>query len=114
MGMKKDIKDIISSLGLISDEMTIWACRDGVAQGMGFIIYNHCGIETLREAFKGVAKVYALRESDELDGDPASIENQEVMVNFFGYFVTDSDLDWIFASKSHRQVWTWDYDPWEE
>ena len=111
--MKQDIKNIITKLDLLSDEMTIWACRDGVAQAMGFIIYNHCGIDTLREAFKGVANVYALRESDDLDGDPATIENEEVMVNFFGYFVTDSDLDWIFKNEAYREVWTWDYDPWE-
>ena len=111
--MKQDIKNIITKLNLLSDEMTIWACRDGVAQAMGFIIYNHCGIDTLREAFKGVAKVYALRESDDLEGDPATIENEEVMVNFFGYFVTDSDLGWIFKNETYREVYTWDYDPWE-
>ena len=112
--MKKDIEKVIADLGVMADEMTIWACRDGVAQGMGYIIYDHCGLEKLRKAFEGVAKVYALRESDDLDGDPATIENQEVMVNFFGYFVTDSDLDWIFTERNFREVWTWDYDPWEE
>lgn len=109
--MKKDIKNIISSLGLLSDEMTIWACRDGVVMAKGYVIYNHCGIEKLNEDFKNIASVYALRETDDLDGDIATIENQEVMANFFGYFVTDSDLDWIFASKDYREVWAWDFDP---
>ena len=111
--MKADIQKTIKDCGFLADEMTIWACRDGVAKASGFIIYNHLGLDALRRVFFPDAKVYALREDDELNCEPATIENDEVMVNFFGYFVTEENLDWIFESKNHREVYSWDYDPWE-
>ena len=71
----------------------------------------HKGLGNVRKDFKDV-KVYALRESDELNGDTATIENMEVVVNFFGYFLTESDLDWAFANIDYQPIYDWDYDPW--
>jgi hypothetical protein len=97
---------------LIADEMTIWAGSEGTAEASGFIVYNHIGIDKLRNIVGKPFKVYAFRESDELDGDPATIENQEVYVNFFGYFVTETDLDWLFKEREYVEMYSWDYDPW--
>lgn len=114
--MKKDIENAISNNNLMADQMTIWVGNEGnCGKAEGYIIYDHCGIDNVREILPSDKfKVYAFRETDDLDGDPATIENQEVMVNFFGYFVTETDLDWIFTEKYFREVWDWDYDPWEE
>lgn len=107
------IHNVIEKLGYLADPMTIWIGRDAsVGKVNGYIIYDHKGIDNVREEFKGF-KVYALRESDELNGDPATIENTEVVVNFFGYFITDSDLDWAYAKTDWHEVWNWDYDPWD-
>jgi hypothetical protein len=101
---------------LMADPMFIEVGHEGcVGQAQGFIIYNHIGLENIREMLCGdVFHAYALRESDELNCDPATIENQEVVVNFFGYFISEEDFDWAFANKPYQEVWYWNYDPWED
>lgn len=101
---------------LLADPMSIWVGNEGCCgKAKGFIIYNHQpGLEALREMLCGDDfKLYALRENDELNGDPATIENKEVVVNFFGYFITETDFDWCFEERDWQELYTWDYDPWE-
>ena len=106
------IHNVIEKLGYIGDPMTIWAGRDGsVGEAKGYIIYNHHGIDNIRKAFKDF-KVYAIREDDYGNCDPASIEINEVVVNFFGYFITEEDLDWAFKETDWHEIYDWDYDPW--
>lgn len=110
--MNKTLAKVFEMNGWIADEMTIWVGNDAsCGKANGYIIYNHDGINTIRKALPNF-KVYTLRESDDLDGNPASIENKEVMVNFFGYFITQTDLDYAFTNKDWQEVWDWDYDPW--
>lgn len=97
---------------ILADEMNIWVGSEGMTAASGFIVYNHMGIENLRDLVGEPFKVYAFREDDDLDGDPATIENKEVVVNFFGYFVTEEDLDWLFKERDYVEMYTWDYDPW--
>ena len=99
---------------LMADPMTIWVGNEGCCgKAEGFIIYNHIGLDNIREMLcEDVFKVYALRETDDLDGDPATIENKEVTVNFFGYFVTEDDLDWMFKARNFVEMYSWSYDPW--
>ena len=107
------IHNVIEKLGYGADPMTIWVGRDAsVGEAKGYIIYDHKGLGNIRKDFKDF-KVYALRESDELNGDPATIENMEVVVNFFGYFITEEDLDWAFAKTDFQPIYDWDYDPWD-
>jgi hypothetical protein len=103
----------IEANNLMADHMHIWVGNEGACgDAKGFIIYNHIGIDNIREMLcEGTFKVYALRESDELDGDPATIENNEVMVNFFGYFITETDFDWCFKERDWQPLFSWDYDP---
>lgn len=97
---------------LIADEMDIWAGSEGTEHATGFLVQNHIGIDNLRNIVGEPFKVYALREDDDLSGDPATIENKEVTVNFFGYFVTEDDLDWMFKERDFVEMYSWSYDPW--
>lgn len=102
------------SIGFLADPMTIWVGNEACCgKASGFIVYNHDGIDNIRQRVGDGLKVYALREDDDLNGDPATIENKEVVVNFFGYFVTETDLDWCFKGREWQPVYDWDYDPWE-
>ena len=90
-------------LGFLADPMTIWVGNENCCgKANGFIIYDHDGIENVRQRVGGNLKVYALRECDTLNGQPAAI----------GYFVTETDLDWCFKEIDYQPVYTWDYDPW--
>ena len=98
--------------GYLNDEMSIWIGNEGAAgNAEGYFIYDHCGIDKLREELPD-CKVYAFRHSDYDDANPATLEINEVVVNFFGYFVTDTDLDTAFAHKDWQEVYDWDYDTW--
>lgn len=100
-------------LGFLADPMTIWIGNEACCEkANGFIIYNHDGIENVRQRVGDKLKVYAFRECDDLNCEPATIENHEVVVNFFGYFITEADLDWCFKEIDYQPVYTWDYDPW--
>ena len=92
--------------------MTVWLGNDScVASGVkAFTIYNHIGLENVREMVGPEFKVYAVRENDDLDGNPATLENHEVMVNFFCYLVVEEDLDWAFANQDWIPFYDWSYD----
>ena len=117
--MNKLLETLRKTDGLLADPMTLWVGSDACCgKANGVIVYNHSGLGYIRGICKDETihpsglKVYALRESDELDGNPATLENGEVVVNFFGYFVTETDLDWAFANREFQPVYDWDYDPW--
>ena len=103
----------IEANGFIADPMTVWVGDEGCCgKASGFLIANHIGLDQIRQLLCGdTFKVYAIRESDELNCEPATIENREVMVNFFGYFITETDLDWCFRCCDWQEVYNWDYDP---
>lgn len=106
----------IEANNYLADEMTIWVGREaGVGKAEGYVIYDHRGIDKVRDDLCGdVFKIYAIREDDYGNCDPASIENHEVVVNFFGYFITEEDLDWAFKETDWQEVYDWDYDPWNK
>lgn len=115
MSIKKffDEEKRIESMGFFPQPMTLWIGSEACCgKASGFLIDNHVGIENVRKAFPEY-KVYAVRESDELNCEPATIENKEVIVNFFGYFITKTDLDWCFKGKDWQETYSWDYDPFE-
>lgn len=97
---------------IIADEMNVWLGSEGTEQSAGYLVLDHIGIDKLRDIVGEPFKVYAFRGDDDLSDMPATIENKEVVVNFFGYFVTEDDLDWMFKGQDYVEVWTWDYDPW--
>lgn len=97
---------------LIADEIEIWAGSEGTEHAVGFLVHNHIGIGNLRDIVGEPFKVYAFREDDDPSGIPATIENKEVTVNFFGYFVTEDDLDWMFKARDFVEMYSWSYDPW--
>lgn len=105
----------LSEGGFHADPMTIWVGNDACCgKASGYLVWEHIGIEQLREYVGKGYKVYSLRESDELNCEPATLELNEVRVNFFGYFVSDTDFDWCFKERDYQPLWTWDYDPWAD
>lgn len=76
----------------------------------GFIFENHIGIDAVKEiAGKGLY-VYAMRHGDDWC-EPADIENREVVVNFYAYFVTDQPLDDLFAEdRDWHEIYDWTMD----
>ena len=97
---------------LLMQPMTIWLGNEGcVAAGLkAFTIDNHIGLERAREIAGPDLKVYAVRENDELNGEPATLENNEVVVNFFCYLVVEEDLDWAFKEQKWVPFYDWTYD----
>ena len=69
--------------------------RDEATGVKGFIFENHIGIQNVKDFAGEGLYVYALRHGDDWC-EPASIENKEVVVNFYAYFVTDQPLDYLF------------------
>ena len=69
--------------------------RDEATGVKGFIFEDHIGIQNVKDIAGEGLYVYALRHGDDWC-EPASIENKEVVVNFYAYFVTDQPLDYLF------------------
>ena len=72
----------------------------------GFIFENHIGIETVRKIAGEGLYVYAIRHNDW--DEPATIENKEVIVNFYAYLIVDQPLDFLFTKKD----WSEDLSDW--
>lgn len=80
----------------------------------GFIFENHIGIQNVKDIAGEGLYVYAMRHGDDWC-KPCDIENREVVVNFYAYFVTDQNLDHFFsAKKDWRKIYTWSMDWGEE
>ena len=79
----------------------------------GFIFENHIGIDNVKElAGKGLY-VYGMRHGDDWC-EPSTLENREVVVNFFAYFVTDQSPDHFFTEKKDwKRIYSWNYD-WDD
>lgn len=73
----------------------------------GFIFEDHIGIENVRRIAGDGLYVYAMRHGDDWC-EPASIENKEVIVNFYAYLVVDRPLDFLFTEKD----WSEDLSDW--
>ena len=69
--------------------------RNEVTGIKGFIFENHIGIENVRQIAGEGLYVYAMRHGDDWC-EPASIENKEVVVNFYAYLIVDQPLDFLF------------------
>ena len=68
----------------------------------GFIFENHIGIENVRQIAGEGLYVYAMRHGDDWC-EPASIENKEVVVNFYAYLIVDQPLDFLFTEKDYSE-----------
>ena len=80
----------------------------------GFIFENHIGIQNVKDIAGEGLYVYAMRHGDDWC-KPCDIENREVVVNFYAYFVTDQSLDHFFSPKKDwRKIYTWSMDWGEE
>jgi len=76
----------------------------------GFIFEDHIGIENVKKLAGEGLYVYAMRHGDDW-GEPASIENKEVIVNFYAYFVTDQPLDNLFSdNRDWHGIFDWSMD----
>lgn len=78
----------------------------------GFTFEKHIGLQNVKDLAGEGLYVYALRHGDDWC-EPASIEKDEVIVNFFAYFVTDKPLDHLFKDgKDWAEClhdWSWDW-----
>ena len=92
---------------------TFWPEYD--ATGIkGFIFENHIGIQNVKDLAGDGLYVYAMRHGDDWC-KPCDIENREVVVNFYAYFVTDQNLDHYFTPKKDwKKIYTWSMDWLEE
>ena len=72
--------------------------RDEATGIKGFIFENHIGIENVRQIAGEGLYVYAMRHGDDCC-EPASIENKEVVVNFYAYLIVDQPLDFLFKDR---------------
>ena len=88
--------------------ITIWLeehpdnYRNEVTGIKGFIFENHIGIENVRQIAGEGLYVYAMRHGDDWC-EPASIENKEVVVNFYAYLIVDQPLDFLFTEKDYSE-----------
>ena len=89
--------------------ITIWLAehpeghyRDEETGIKGFIFENHIGIENVRQIAGEGLYVYAMRHGDDWC-EPASIENKEVIVNFYAYLIVDQPLDFLFTEKDYSE-----------
>lgn len=76
--------------------------RDEETGIKGFIFENHIGIENVRQIAGEGLYVYAMRHGDDWC-EPASIENKEVIVNFYAYLIVDQPLDFLFTEKDYSE-----------
>lgn len=74
----------------------------------GFIFENHIGIQNVKDIAGEGLYVYGMRHGDDWC-EPASIENKEVVVNFYAYLVVDQPLDFLFKDGHD---WTEDLYDW--
>ena len=76
----------------------------------GFIFENHIGFELVKKIAGDGLYVYAMRHGDDWC-KPCDIENREVVVNFYAYFVTDKCLDHYFKpTKDWKKIYDWSMD----
>ena len=76
--------------------------RNEVTGIKGFIFENHIGIENVRQIAGEGLYVYAMRHGDDCC-EPASIENKEVIVNFYAYLIVDQPLGFLFTEKDYSE-----------
>ena len=74
----------------------------------GFIFEDHIGLQAVKELAGEGLYVYAMRHGDDWC-EPASIENKEVVVNFYAYLVVDQPLDFLFKDG---EDWSEDLSDW--
>ena len=74
----------------------------------GFIFEDHIGIQNVKELAGEGLYVYAMRHGDDWC-EPASIENKEVIVNFYAYLVVDQPLGFLFKDGND---WSEDLSDW--
>ena len=67
----------------------------GVLHLKGFVFDEHVGLEMVKDIAGEGLYVYAMRHGDDCC-EPASIENKEVVVNFYAYLIVDQPLDFLF------------------
>lgn len=95
--------------------MTAWfdaydTYRDEPEGVKGFILENHCGLQNAKDLAGDGLYVYAMRHGDDWC-EPADIENKEVVVNFYAYFVTDQCLDHLFVEHGDwHDIFDWSMD----
>ena len=76
----------------------------------GFIFENHIGIQNVKNLTGEGLYVYGMRHGDDWC-EPADIENREVVVNFYAYFVTDQPLDDLFTEeRDWHEIYDWAMD----
>ena len=76
----------------------------------GILIDNHCGLGFIRGQLPEGFHAYAIRHSDDDFLEPATLEINEVVVNFLGYFICRENLDGIFNGKEYIEIVDYNYD----
>jgi hypothetical protein len=59
----------------------------------GYYIWDRISLAQVREDLPEGWYAYAIRESDRKWDTPATLENNRVCVNFWGYFITKTNID---------------------
>lgn len=76
----------------------------------GIVFEDHLGIQNVKDIAGEGLYVYTIRHGDDWC-TPVDIENKEVVVNFYGYFVTDQSLDYLFTDeKDWHEIYDWSMD----
>ena len=103
-------------VGVVAEAFTAWLGNDAcVASKLhGIILDDHIGIDKVREIVGPAFKVYSIRHSDLDWAEPATLENREVIVNHYAYFIIPAgdDLDWAFAGQDSIPFHEWSVDEW--
>ena len=111
---ENDEKYLLQPITLWFGELPYGDYRSEDAGVKGFIFENHIGIQNVKDIAGEGLYVYAMRHGDDWC-EPASIENKEVVVNFYAYLVVDQPLDNLFSDeKDWHDVFDWSMDWGEE
>ena len=116
----KTLEELLERLndyvGVVAEPFTAWLGNEScVAAGLkGIVVQDHFGITNLQDMVGRGFKVYTIRHSDIDWTKPATLENREVVVNHYGYFIIPAgdNLDWAFAGQDSIPFYEWSVD-WE-
>lgn len=74
---------------------------------LGYYILDRIPLAQVRDYLPEGWYAYAVRESDKEWDRPATLENNRVVVNFWGYFITKTKLD--FGDKDYIGISDYGY-----
>ena len=106
MATERQIENYILDKDFIADPFEVQV--DEATFIRGYLVLNHPDIHTL-DLPDGI-HAYPIRHRDDDDSIPSTLENENVLVNYYGLFLTGADLDWMFAERdAFIEILEWGY-----